>query len=38
MKDQIVMAFSGVMDEAMSILQAEEAAAAAASASMLRQS
>jgi hypothetical protein len=31
MDDQIVMAFSGVMDEAMSILQAEEVAAASAS-------
>jgi hypothetical protein len=33
MEDQIVMAFSDVMDEAMSILQAEEAIAAAASSS-----
>jgi hypothetical protein len=33
MKDQITMSFFGVMDEAMSILQAEEAAAAAASSS-----
>jgi hypothetical protein len=38
MKDLIVMAFSDVMDEAMSILQAEEATAVVASASMLRQS
>jgi hypothetical protein len=30
MEDQIIMAFSGVMNEAMSILQAEEAAATAA--------
>jgi hypothetical protein len=33
MEDQIAMAFSDVMDEAMSILQAEEAIAAAASSS-----
>jgi hypothetical protein len=30
MEDQITMAFSSVMDEAMSIVQAEEAAAATA--------
>jgi hypothetical protein len=33
MEDQIAMAFSDVMDEAMSILQAEEAIAATASSS-----
>jgi hypothetical protein len=33
MEDQIAMAFSDVMDEAMSILQAEEAIVAAASSS-----
>jgi hypothetical protein len=36
MEDQIVMAFSGVMDEAMSIMQAEEAAATSASLSTRR--
>jgi hypothetical protein len=34
MEDQIAMAFSGVMDEAMSILEVEEAADAAASLSI----
>jgi hypothetical protein len=34
MDDQIAMAFSGVMDEAMSILQAEEATAAIDSSSI----
>jgi hypothetical protein len=33
MEDKIVMAFSGVMDESMSILQAEEVVAATASSS-----
>jgi hypothetical protein len=33
MEDQITMAFSGIMDEAMSIVQAKEAAAAVASSS-----
>jgi hypothetical protein len=33
MKDQIIIAFSGVMDEAISIVQVEEDAAAAASSS-----
>jgi hypothetical protein len=33
MDDQIVMSFSGVMDEAMSILEAEKAAAVTASSS-----
>jgi hypothetical protein len=33
MENQIAMAFSDVMDESMSILQAEEAIAAAASSS-----
>jgi hypothetical protein len=33
MDDQIVMAFSDIMDEAMSILQAKEIAAAATSSS-----
>jgi hypothetical protein len=33
MEDQIAMAFSDVMDQAMSILQAEEAITAAASSS-----
>jgi hypothetical protein len=36
MKDQITMAFSGVMDEAMSIIQAEEATTATASSSTQR--
>jgi hypothetical protein len=36
MEDQIVMAFSGVMDEAMSIRQAEEAATAVTSSSTRR--
>jgi hypothetical protein len=34
MDDQIVMMFTGVMDEAMSITQAEEVAAVAASSSI----
>jgi hypothetical protein len=33
MEDQLTMAFQGVMEEAMSMLQAEEAMAAAASSS-----
>jgi hypothetical protein len=33
MEDQIAMTFSGIMDEAMSIVQVEEVAAAAASSS-----
>jgi hypothetical protein len=33
MEDQLSMAFQGVMEEAMSMLQAKEAAAAAASSS-----
>jgi hypothetical protein len=33
MEDQITMAFSDIMDEAMSIVQADEAMAAAASSS-----
>jgi hypothetical protein len=36
MEDQIAMAFLGIMDQAMSIVQAEEAAAAAASSSTRR--
>jgi hypothetical protein len=33
MEDQLTIAFQGIMEEAMSILQAEEAVAAAASSS-----
>jgi hypothetical protein len=35
-EDQIIMAFSGVMDEAMSIMQAEEVVVAATSSSTRR--
>jgi hypothetical protein len=35
-KDQIIMTFSGVMDEVMSILQVEEVAATTASSSTRR--
>jgi hypothetical protein len=36
MEDQIVMSFSGIIDEAMSVVQAEEATAATASLSTQR--
>jgi hypothetical protein len=36
MEDQIVMSFSGIIDEAMSVVQAEEATAATASLSTRR--